>query len=126
MQPGARTSLFQTVHDLISALQLPLGTGGQTTLSQQALQNVLAGLGGAQSAVLSAQGTLGASLSEIQAVQGQTSTLSTNARTQMSNLQSANLPQVLANYSESLTALQAAQLAFAKVQNLTLFAVIRP
>ena len=39
----------------------------------------------------------------------------------MSNLQSANLPQVLANYSESVTALQAAELSFAKVQNLTLF-----
>ena len=126
VQPGARTSLFQTVQDLIGALQMPVGTGAQITLSQQALQNVLAGLGGAQTSVLSAQATLGTSLGEIQAVQAQDSTLKTNAQTQLSNLQSANLPQVLANYSESLTALQAAQLAFAKVQNLTLFSLIRP
>ena len=125
IQPGARTSLFQTVQDLVSALQLPQGTGAQSTLSQQAMQNVLAGLAGAQNSVLSAQGALGTSLSEIQAVQSQTGTLKTNAQTQLSNLQSANLPQVLANYSESLTALQAAQLAFAKVQNLTLFADIK-
>jgi len=126
VQPGARTSLFQTVQDLIAALQMPLGTGAQSTLAQQALQNILPNIDGAQSGVLSAQATLGTSLSEIQAVRAQDSTLTINAQTQLSSLQSANLPQVLANYSESLTALQAAQLAFAKVQNLTLFSVIRP
>ncbi len=126
VQPGASSSLFQTVQNLISALQMPQGTGAQTTLAQQALQNVIANLGGAQTSVLSAQATLGTSLTEIQSVQTQTSAASTNATTQMSNLQSADLPQVLANYSESLTALQAAQLAFAKVQGLTLFADITP
>jgi flagellar hook-associated protein 3 FlgL len=126
VKPGATSSLFQTVADMISALQMPHGTGAQTTLAQQALQNVLANLGGAQTSVLSAQATLGTSLSQIQSVQTQTSAQSTNATTEMSNLQSANLPQVLANYSESLTALQAAQLAFAKVQGLTLFADIHP
>jgi flagellar hook-associated protein 3 FlgL len=126
VQPGASSSLFQTVQNLIAALQMPQGTGPQVTLAQQALQNVLANLGGAQGSVLSAQATLGTSLAEIQSVQTLTSGQSTNAATQMSNLQSANLPQVLANYSESLTALQAAQLAFAKVQGLTLFSVIRP
>jgi flagellar hook-associated protein 3 FlgL len=126
VQPAATTNLFQTVQDLIAALQMPQGTGAQTSLAQQALQNVLADLGGVQTGVLSAQGTLGTSLSEIQAVQTQTSAVSTNATTEISNLQSANLPQVLANYSESLTALQAAQLAFSKVQNLTLFSDILP
>jgi flagellar hook-associated protein 3 FlgL len=126
VQPGARTSLFQNVQDLVAALQMPLGTAAQVTLSQQALQNVLANLTEAQTSVLSAQAVLGTSLSEIQSVQTQNNALASNAKIQLSNLQSANLPQVLANYSESLTALQAAQLAFAKVQNLTLFADIRP
>ncbi len=126
VKPGASSSLFQTVQDLIAALQMPQGTGVQVTLAQQALQNVLANLGGAQITVLSAQATLGTSLAEIQSVKTQTSAQNTNASVEMSNLQSANLPQVLANYSESLTALQAAQLAFAKVQGLTLFADIHP
>ena len=126
VQPGATSSLFQTVQDLVSALGMPQGTGAQTTLAQQALQNVLANLGGAQTSVLSAQATLGTSLAEIQSVQTQTSAESADATTTMSNLQSANLPQVLANYSESLTALQAAQLSFAKVQNLTLFQYLTP
>jgi flagellar hook-associated protein 3 FlgL len=126
VRPGATSSLFQTVQNLISAIQLPQETGAQRTLAQQALQNVLANIGGAQTSVLSGQAALGASLAEIQSVQTQNSASSANASTDMSNLQSANLPQVLANYSESLTALQAAQLAFAKVQGLTLFADIAP
>ena len=52
-------------------------------------------------------------------------TQSTSDQVQLVSLQSANLPQVLANYSESVTALQAAELAFAKIQNLSLFSVIQ-
>jgi hypothetical protein len=35
------------------------------------------------------------------------------------------MPQVLANYSEGVTALQAAEESFAKVQNLTLFQYLK-
>jgi flagellar hook-associated protein 3 FlgL len=121
VQPGATTSLFQTVQDLITALGMPQSTSAQATQAQQALQNVIASLDGAQGSVLSAQGTLGSNLAEIQSVQAQTSAQSADANSAISNLQSASLPQVLANYSEAVTALQAAQLSFAKVQNLTLF-----
>ena len=126
VQPGATTSLFQTVQDLITALGMQQNTGAQTAQAQQALQNALTNIGGAQTSVLSAQATLGTSLAEIQSVQTQTSSESSSASTEMSDLQSANLPQVLANYSEGVTALQAAQLAFAKVQNLTLFQYLVP
>lgn len=121
VQPGATTSIFQTVQDLITALGMPQNTSAQASQSQQALQNVIASLNGAQTSVLAAQGTLGSNLAEIQSVQTQTSAQSANANSAISNLQSASLPQVLANYSEAVTALQAAQLSFAKVQNLTLF-----
>ena len=126
VQPGATSSLFQTVQDLVTALGMPQGTAAQTAQAQQTLQNVLANLNGAQTSVLSAQATLGSSLAEIQSVQTQTSSQSTDAAGAISDLQSANLPQVLANYSESLTALQAAQLAFSKLQNLTLFQYLTP
>lgn len=126
VQPGATTSLFQIVQDFISALHMPQNGGGQTAQAQQALQNVLANLGGALTGVLSAQATLGTSLAEIQSVAAQTTSQSAGANTTISDIQSANLPAVIANYSESLTALQAAQLSFAKVQNLTLFQYLAP
>jgi flagellar hook-associated protein 3 FlgL len=123
VQTGATASIFQTIQDLTSALQAPLA-GPATSSTQQQLENVIANLDGAQASVLSAEASLGSGLTEIQAVQGQDNTQSANAQTQLSNLQSANLPQVLARYSESVTALQAAELAFSRIQNLSLFSVI--
>ena len=126
VQPGATTNLFQTVQNLIMALGMQQSTGAQSAQAQQALQNVIANINGAQTSVLSAQGTLGSNLAEIQSVANQTSAQSTNATTAMSNLQSADMPQVLANYSEGVTALQASEEAIAKVQNLTLFQYLLP
>lgn len=124
VQTGAAASIFDTVQNLIAALQLPPQgqTGGTQGLQQ--IENVIANLSGAQTSILSAQALLGSRLTEIQALQGQNSTAKVSAQGQLSDLQSANLPQVMANYSASVTALQAAQLAFARVQNLTLFSVI--
>lgn len=121
VQPGATASLFQTAQDLIGALTDQTGS-----VSRQRLQNVLGNLDAAQTSVLSAEAGFGAGLSEIQAVQGQDQTQSAHAQAQLSDLQSANLPQVMANYSASVTALQAAELAFGRIQNLTLFSVIHP
>jgi len=122
---GATTSMFQVVQNLISALQTAPADAASNAQFQQQIENAIAGIGGAQTSALSAQATIGSVLSEIQAVQGQDTTQNTNAQAQLSDLQSANLPQVIANYSESVTALQAAQLAFAKVQGLSLFDFIQ-
>jgi flagellar hook-associated protein 3 FlgL len=118
VQTAATSSLFQTIQDLVSAL-------GPGEPDQQQIQNAVANLDAAQSSISGGQAVLGSSLAGIQAVQARDNTLETSAQVQLSNLQSANLPEVLANYSESITALQAAELAFAKIQNLSLFSLIQ-
>lgn len=118
VQPAATSSLFQTVQGLISALQ-------SDPSHPQNIENSIANLDGAQNNILSAQASLGASLAQLQGLQTHNSTTTTNDQAQLSNLQSANLPQVMANYSEGVTALQAAELAFGKIQNLSLFSVIQ-
>lgn len=118
VQPAGTSSLFQTVQDLVSAL-------GSGSSNPQQIENAIANLDGAQTNILSAEARLGSSLSEIQGVQTAVATQSTSDQVQLASLQSANLPQVLANYSESVTALQAAEAAFAKIQNLSLFSVIQ-
>jgi flagellar hook-associated protein 3 FlgL len=118
VQSSQNTSIFQTLGNLAAALTMPQG------LSNQQIQSVLGGLDQAQNSILLAQASLGANLSEIQTIQQQDGTTSTDTQVQISNLQSANLPEVMANYSESVTALQASEQAFARVQNLTLFSVI--
>ena len=126
LQPGATSSLFQTVQNLITALQSPPQGEPGGDAAQQQIQSVIGGLSAAQSAVLSAEASLGAGLSQIQAVQTQDQNQATQAQTQLSDLQSANLPQVITNYSASVTALQASEEAFARIQNLSLFSIIGP
>lgn len=122
---GASASLFQTAQDLIAALAPPSPGQPASPAAQQQIENVIANLGGAQTSVLSATAALGSTLAQIQAVGAQDQTQGSDAQAQLSSLQSANLPQVLANYSAGVTALQAAELAFGKIQNLTLFSVIQ-
>jgi flagellar hook-associated protein 3 FlgL len=117
IQPAGTSSLFQTVQGLISAL-------GSDSSNPQPIENAIANLTGAQNGILSAQATLGSTLAEIEGVQTADSTTGTDEQAQLSELQSANLPQVLANYSDSVTALQAAELSFSQIQNLSLFSVI--
>jgi flagellar hook-associated protein 3 FlgL len=124
VQTGATTSMFQTIQDLITALQTTPPAGVNAQLQQQ-VENVIANLTGAQTSALSAQASYGSSLQEIQSVQNQVTSLNTTAQAELSSVQSANLPEVMANYSESITALQASQLAFAKVQGLSLFNYIQ-
>jgi flagellar hook-associated protein 3 FlgL len=126
LQPGATTSLFQIVQNLISGLQSPLQGQSGADAGQQQIQSAIGDLASAQTSVLTAEAALGAGLSQIQAVQAQDQSASTEAQTQLSDLQSANLPQVMANYSAGVTALQASEEAFARIQNLTLFSVIGP
>ncbi len=118
VQPAATSSLFQTVQGLISAL-------GSVSSDPQQIENAISNLGAAQTGIQTAQATLGSSLAAIQGIQTADGTQSTNDQVQLTNLQSANLPQVLATYSEGVTALQAAELAFSKIQNLSLFSVIQ-
>jgi flagellar hook-associated protein 3 FlgL len=124
VQTGATTSMFQTIQNLVAALQTTPASGSNAQLQQQ-VENVIADLNGAQTSALSAQASYGSTLSEIQSVQGQVTSLNTTAQAELSSVQSANLPEVMANYSESITALQASQLAFAKVQGLSLFNYIQ-
>jgi flagellar hook-associated protein 3 FlgL len=124
VQTGAGSTLFQTVQELVSALQAAQPGTAVPSATRQQIENSIANLDGAQANLLSAQAALGSSLAEIRAVQGQNLTQTTNAEAELTNLQSANMPEVLVNYSESVTVLQAAELAFSRIQNLSLFSLI--
>lgn len=125
VQPGTQSSLFQTVQNLITAIGDAAPNDPTSAAAQQQIQNAIGSIAGAQTSVLTAEASLGAGMSEIQAVQNQDQTETTAAKTQLSNLQSANLPQVISNFSASVTALQAAEETIAHIQNLSLFSFIQ-
>jgi len=121
------TSLFQIAQNLATALSHPGGAGQAVSSAvQQQFETTLSELDSAQTGVLSAQATLGTNLSDIQSVQSRDATSGTTAEAQLSTIQSVNLPQVMTNYNESIVSLQAAEAAFARIQNLSLFSVIGP
>lgn len=122
VRTSQNTNAFQALQDIITALQAPAtGSSGTQAITEQNIQGALATINQVQSSVLSAEATLGTSLAEIQAVQTQDNTVSTADQVNLSNIQSASLPAVITQFSEGVTALQAAEAAFGKISGLSLF-----
>lgn len=125
VRTSQNSSMFATLQNLVTALQMPQQGPGAQALAQQQMQTVLSGLDAAQTSILSAQAALGTSLSEIQTVRQQDSAIGTTDQAQLSNLQTVNLPEVITRFNEGITSLQAAEQTFGRIQNLTLFSVIK-
>jgi len=119
------TSAFQALENVITALQAPVdGASGTRARADQLIQDALATLGQVHTSVLSAEASLGTSLSEINAVQSQDNAVTTTDQVNLANIQSASLPEVMTQFNEGVTALQAAQAAFGKISGLSLFRYI--
>jgi flagellar hook-associated protein 3 FlgL len=116
------TSAFQALQDVIAALQAPIdGASGTRARANQLVQGALATLNQVHTSVLSAEASLGTSLAEINAVQSQDNSITTTDQANLAGIQSASLPAVMTQFSEGVTALQAAQAAFGKISGLSLF-----
>ncbi|HYL31681.1 MAG TPA: flagellar hook-associated protein FlgL [Stellaceae bacterium] len=119
------TNAFQALQDIITALQAPIdGASGTRAQSNQLIEDALATLNQVHTSVLSAEASLGTSLSEINAVQNQDNAITTTDQANLATIQSASLPNVMSQFSEGVTALQAAQAAFGKISGLSLFKYI--
>lgn len=119
------TSAFQALQNVITALQAPIdGASGTRARADQLIQDALATLSQVHTNILSAEASLGTSLSEINAVRNQDNAVTTTDQASLADIQSASLPQVMSQFSEGVTALQAAQAAFGKISGLSLFRYI--
>ncbi len=114
-------SLFQTFQDIITALQAGNGSAAANTQRAQGLSNALANLSAAQTQLLSVQAGIGSQLQQAQSVSTLNSNLTEQFQTTQGNLADISYPQVITQFQESSTALQAAQKAFVQVQGLSLF-----
>ena len=117
-------SLFQTFSDLIQAFQAGSGSPGANAKRAQGISNVLQNLSQAQTQILGVQAQIGSNLQEAQSVSSLNSSLTTQFQTTQSSLSDISYPQVITQFQESSTALQAAQKAFVQVQGLSLFQYI--
>ncbi len=117
-------SLFATFQSLQQAFSATAQTSGAAAQRAQAISNALASLGQAQTTLLGTQSAIGSRLQQVQAVQTQNASLTLQFQTQQASISNINYPQVITQYQQSLTALQAAESAFAQVQGLSLFKYI--
>jgi flagellar hook-associated protein 3 FlgL len=117
-------SLFQTFEQLAQAFAATAQAPGANAQRAQTISNALASLDQSQTTLLSTQAAIGSRLQQVQAVQAQNASLTLQLQTQQSQLTNINYPQVITQYQQSLTALQAAEKAFTQVQGLSLFQYI--
>ncbi len=118
---SAPQSVFQTMQDLVKAFQTGTGGPGDNTQRAQRISNALANLSQAQTTLLGVQSSIGARIQQTQAVSSQNSTITLQLQTQQATLTNINYPQVIAQYEQNLTALQASESAFSQMQGLSLF-----
>lgn len=114
-------SLFQTFQMLQQAFTGSGQTSGSTALRAQAISNALSSLDQSQTTLLSAQSSIGSRLQQVQAVQTQNSSITLQLQTQQSALTNIDYAQVITQYQQSYTGLQAAQKSFAQLQGMNLF-----
>lgn len=121
---AGKQSLFTIFQHLQQAFSMNASAPGVNAQRAQAIANAISGLDQSQTTLLNTQAAIGTRLQQVQAVQNMNSNLTLQLQTQQSQLTDINYPQVITAYQQSLTALQASEQAYAKVQGLSLFQYI--
>ncbi len=121
IEPSANQSVFETLDNLISALEAPSATPAQEARMQQALDRVMSDLDQAQEKMLKVRTSVGARLKAIDS-QKQINESYTFQLTQVrSQLEDLNMVGAISELQLTAASLQAAQLTFTRIQGLTLF-----
>lgn len=121
VSPSRPQSVFDTLDQLIAALQSPQDTAAQNAQNTQALDGVLGNLSQAQTRIVSQQATLGVAMRAINVSNNTNATQQTSDQEALSSAVDANMPKVLTALNEQQTALTSAMTAFGKVSQLSLF-----
>jgi len=124
---AANTSVFQSIDNVISALQSPTtGSAAANATLTNALTTGMTQLGNSLSNVITVQASVGGREQELQALQTMTSTNSLQVTTSLDNLTSTDMTAAISQYTQLSNALTASQKSFAATQNLSLFQYINP
>ncbi|WP_341313954.1 flagellar hook-associated protein FlgL [Paraburkholderia sp. IMGN_8] len=115
------TDVFANLSQLIATLQSPVAGAAATASFQSALTTNMTQLENTMNNVVTAQAAVGGREQEVQALQTVTQTNTLQTASNLSNLTSTDLTKTISKYTMTQASLQAAQQAFAKVQNMSLF-----
>ncbi|ASL44184.1 Flagellar hook-associated protein 3 [Burkholderia sp. AD24] len=113
--------VFANLSQLITTLQTPLTPGAQTASFQSQLTTSMTQLENTMNNVQTAQATVGGRMNEVQALQTVTQTNTLQTASNLADLTQTDMVKTIGQYTLTQNALQAAQQAFAKIQNISLF-----
>lgn len=121
VSPSSNQSVFKTVSDLITALETPSsGQSGGTQLSNS-LNTALQNINNSLEHVLTKQSAIGARMNEIDSLESVGDDQNIQFEKLLSNLQDADLSEVISNFQRQQLYLQAAQQSYVKISGLSLF-----
>ncbi|MET3233371.1 UNVERIFIED_ORG: flagellar hook-associated protein 3 FlgL [Burkholderia sp. 1263] len=113
--------VFANLSQLITTLQTPVSGGASTASFQSALTTSMTQLENTMNNVVTAQAAVGGREQEVKALQSVTQTNTLQTASNLSDLTQTDLVKTVGKYTLTQNALQAAQQAFVKIQNMSLF-----
>lgn len=121
VNPSANQSVFETLQTLAEALETPLTSEAQNAQFQNTLNRSISDLDQSQQRMLEVRASIGARENIIESQKSFNDDLNLQLTGLRSTLEDADIVDTASRLSLQLTTLQAAQSAFAKMQNLSLF-----
>ena len=119
--PAANTNIFDLVGSISAALKIPAADSSTTAKIQNAMGRGLANLDQALQAVNNQRATMGARLNTIDSTEDVNQDFKLQLETVLSDTQDLDYAEAISRFNQQLTSLQAAQQAFVKTSELSLF-----
>ncbi|HTQ36805.1 MAG TPA: flagellar hook-associated protein FlgL [Steroidobacteraceae bacterium] len=125
VQPAGTESMFQTLNDLITALGNGNGTPQLQTQLGTALNKALSQLDNGLNNAINLRTEVGARLSSLDTASSLRDDLNAQLTTSLSNTQDVDMAQAIGQLNQQMLGLQAAQAAYTRIGQLSLFDYLR-
>lgn len=123
--PSQPKDVFSTLQDLIDAVQNPRATPAQSAQVQTALHNAQLALTNNADRITNVNASVGSRLDTVNAASDSLTQQSTDTQQALASIAGTDMAKAASQLSLQTTVLQASQLAFSKVQGLSLFNYIK-
>jgi flagellar hook-associated protein 3 FlgL len=117
--------VFKTISDLIGLVRNPPATAAGRAQFQTRMQGLQAELSNGLDQVVNVRGTVGARLAALDDASNSLGSQLVSAKSTLSDVRDVDLAQASTELNQRTVTLQAVQLAYAKVQGLSLFQYLR-
>lgn len=121
ISPSGNQSVFETLQTLAEALETPLVSSAEKAQFQTKMNQSMAGLDRANERMLEIRASIGARENIIDSQKSFNEDINLQMKGLRSSLEDADLVEAISSLNLQITTLQAAQGAFARMQNLSLF-----